>query len=134
MKIIGKMLSGSLVLFSVLLLGASSRTEAAVVDHAGLVVAVDRNGGTVAVGDMGPLLSNGTSEITRYTMRVTPSTEFVRVQRASGVAPSGWVGDYVETKLRAWDVKPGDFVAVVTEGQGQQLRAVKIIVVEPSEP
>ena len=47
------------------------------------------------------VLESGRSEVRRYTMQVTSSTEFARVKRASGVAPSGWVGDYVETRLPA---------------------------------
>jgi hypothetical protein len=134
MKTDRKILAGSLGVFLILALAAPGRAEAAAARHAGLVLAVDRTGGTLVVGDMGPLLENGTSQITRYTMQVTPSTEFVRVKRASGVAPSGWFGDYVETKLSAWDVKPGDFVAVASEGDGRRVKAVKITVVDTSEP
>src|SRR2546429_113148 len=51
-----------------------------------------------------PSSRSGTSEVRRYTMQVTPSSEFVRVKRASGVAPSAWVRDYVETRLPAYDI------------------------------
>jgi hypothetical protein len=134
MKPSRKTLAGSLVAFSILALAASGPTEAAAATHAGLVIAVDRTKGTIVMGDMGPRLSSGQSEITRYTMQVTPSTEFVRVKRASGVAPSGWFGDYIETKIPAWDVRPGDFVAIISEGRGLRLKAVKITVVDTSEP
>ena len=80
------------------------------------------------------VLESGRSEVRRYTMQVTSSTEFARVKRASGVAPSGWVGDYVETRLPAWDVKPGDWVTIAGEGDAQRPRAVKITVVDTSEP
>jgi hypothetical protein len=129
-----KILAGWLLGLSILTLAAPDRSEAAVARHAGLVIAVDKAGGTIVMGDMGPRLSSGKSEITRYTMQVAPSTEFVRVKRASGVAPSGWFGDYVETRLSPWDVQPGDFVAVTSEGQGRRLKAVKITVVDTSEP
>jgi hypothetical protein len=134
MKTNWKMLAVSLVLSSILALAASSKSEAAAADHAGLVLSVDKEGGTLALGDVGPLLASGKSEVTRYTIQVTPSTEVVRVKRASGVAPSGWFGDWVETKLPARDVKPGDFVAVISEGHGRRLKAVKITVVDTSEP
>ncbi len=123
-----------MLMVSILALTAAGATEAKALTCAGLVLAVDRVGGTIVVGDMGPLLSSGKSEVTRRTIQVTPSTEFVRVKRASGVAPSGWDGDYVETRLAAWDVKPGDFVAVTSEGHGQSLKAVKVTVVDPSKP
>ena len=40
------------------------------------------------------------------------TTTFVRVSRVSGAGPSGFVGDFVETPLATWTVKPGDYVAV----------------------
>jgi len=90
--------------------------------------------GTIVVGDRGPMLESGRSEVRRYTMQVTPSTEFVRVERASGVAPSGWVRDYVETRLPARDVEPGDRVTIAGEGDAQRPRAVTITVGDTSEP
>ena len=67
-------------------------------------------------------------------MQVTPSTEFVRVERASGAAPSGWVGDYVGIRLPAWDVEPGDRVTIAGEGDAQRPRAGTITVVDTREP
>lgn len=113
---------------------ASGSAEAATARHAGVIVAVDNAAGTIVVGDMGPKLPGGESKITRYTVLVTPSTELVRVKRGSGMAPSGWVGDYVETKLPSWDVKPGDWVTVTAEADRQRLTAVKIMVVDTTEP
>jgi len=134
MKPSWKSRAGWLLGCAILTLAASDRGEAEVARHAGLVIAVDKAAGTLVVGDMGPLLSGGKSTVTRFTVHVTPSTEFVRVKRASSVAPNGWLGDYVETKLPPWDVKPGDFVAIMSDGDGQRRRAVKITVVDTSEP
>jgi hypothetical protein len=128
-----KTLAGSLVVLSILAVATPGLARAPAT-HAGLVVSVDKAGGTFVMGDMGPLLPSGKSEVTRYTIQATAATEFVRVKRASGVAPSGWFGDWVETKLPALDVKPGDFVAVVTDGKGQRLKAVEVTVVDTSEP
>jgi hypothetical protein len=135
MKTRWMVLAGRLVLMvSILALTASGPTEAKALTFAGLVLAVDKAGGTIVIGDMGPLLSSGKSQVTRRTIQVTPSTEFVRVKRAAGIAPSGWDGDYVETRLAAWEAKPGDFAAVTSEGHRQGLQAVKITVVDTSEP
>src|SRR5262249_37913326 len=82
------------------------------VDYAGHVLAVDAATGSMVVGDMGPLQNDGRSEIARRNIVVTPSTEFTRVTRTEGVAPSGWIGDYVTTRVAPSDVKLGDFVAV----------------------
>jgi hypothetical protein len=125
--------AASMVAFAVLLLGVSGGTAEPGI-HAGLVEAIDKAGGTFVMGDMGPVLPGGKSAITLYTMEVTPSTEFVRVRRASGAAPSGWIGGYVETRIPVWDVKPGDFVTVTSEGRGRRPKAIKVTVVDPSEP
>ncbi len=101
-------------------------------DYAGDVLNVDKATGRIVVGDMGPLLDDGTSKITRRSIRVTPSTEFATVKRASGAAPSGWIGDYVETTLPEWEVKPGDFVAIKVRIQEGGSEAVKITVVNTS--
>ena len=134
MKTQGKTLIARFLTLSVVMLAACAWTEAATVRYAGVVVGVDKAAGTIVVGDTGPKLPSGESKITRYTMRVTPSTEFTRVKRAVGVAPSGWLGDYVETSLPAWDVKPGDWVAAVVEADKQRLTAVKVVVVDTTEP
>ena len=134
MKTPGKMLIARSLTLLVLMLAVCAWTEAATARYAGVVVAVDKAAGTIVVGDTGPKLPSGESKITRYTMRVTRSTEFARVKRAAGVAPSGWLGDYVETKLPAWDVKPGDWVAAVVEADKQRLTAIKVVVVDTNEP
>lgn len=103
------------------------------VGYAGDVLAVDRSAGRIVVGDMGPLLGNGNSEVTRRSIQVTPATEFVMVTRATGVAPSGWAGDYLETRLPAWDVKPGDFVSVTVKPDPSGPEAVKVTVVDARE-
>jgi len=56
--------------------------------YAGNVLAVDAATGNMVVGDMGPLQNDGRSEIARRSIVVTPSTEFTKVIRAPGVAPS----------------------------------------------
>src|SRR5215470_19691021 len=80
------------------------------VTYAGSVLEVDAATGSIVVGDMGPLQNDGRSEIARRHIVVTPSTEFTRVTRTEGVAPSGWIGDYVTARVAPSDVKPGDFV------------------------
>ena len=100
--------------------------------YAGQILAVDRAAGTIVVGDMGPLLDDGQSKITHRSIRVTPATEFASVRRGAGEAPSGWIGDFVEQRLPAWDVKPGDFVAV-TVASGAGPAAVKVMVVDTND-
>jgi hypothetical protein len=132
MRMHGELLAGCVM--ALLLLVASGWTEAATARHSGVIMSLDKTAGAIVLGDMGPRLKSGESKLAPRTVRVTPSTEFVRVKRAGGAAPNGWVGDYVETKLAAWDVKPGEWVTIVTEGEPRHLTAVKITVVDTSEP
>jgi len=104
----------------------------AATSYSGVVLSVDQAAGRIVVGDMGPVLKNGKSEIARRNIQVMPSATVVRVKRAAGVAPSGWVGDYVEAKLAATDIKPGDWVTVSVESDKPRLTAIKITVVDTS--
>ncbi len=133
MKTGRKILAGLLFGVSLFALAAPAWSASPTVRYAGLVTAVNKAGGTIVVGDTGPRLKSGESKITRHTIKVTSSTEFVRVKRASGAAASGWLKDYEETKLSAWEVKPGDWVAVALE-PGKGTTAAKITVVDTSEP
>jgi len=117
-----------------LALAAAGLVEAAKSTYSGTVVSIDQAAGTIVVGDMGPLLQNGKSQIVERRIQVTRSTEFVRLKRAAGAAPSGWIGDYVETPLPAWDVKPGEWVTITGEGGRQRMTADKVKVVDTSEP
>jgi hypothetical protein len=102
--------------------------------YSGVVMAVDQSAGRIVVGDMGPLLPSGKSDVIRRTIQVTPSTEFAKVKRANGVGPRGWIGEYIESKLPAWGVKSGDFVTVEVKPEGQGAAALKVTLVDPSEP
>jgi hypothetical protein len=129
-----RIVSGGLVSLWLLVLGASGAAEAATTLYAGVVQSLDKAAGTIVVSDMGPKLKSGESKATPRTIHVRPSTEFVRVKRATGVAPSGWLGDYVEARLPAWEVKPGDWVAVAGERGPKGVMATRITVVEIGEP
>jgi len=102
------------------------------VDYAGNVLSVDAATGTIVVGDMGPLQNDGRSEIARRSIVVTPSTEFTKVIRTQGVAPSGWIGDYVTTGVAPSEVKPGDFVAITASLEQNGPQALKVTVVDVS--
>src|SRR5262249_24023516 len=103
------------------------------ITYAGNVLAVDTATGRIVIGDMGPLLNDGRSEITSRTILLTPSTEFTKVARTRGVAPSGWIGDFVTTHLAPSDIRPGDFAAVTASPGANGAQALKITVVETSE-
>lgn len=103
--------------------------------YSGTVVAVDRSAGTLVVEGMGPWrVKEGVTQVERRTIAVAPSAAFVGLARATGPAPSGWTGDFVESPLPAWQVKPGDWVTVGLEPGAGRPTAVRIDVGEPSEP
>jgi len=128
-----KILTAGLVGLGLLALIGVDRAGAASARYSGVVLSVDHATGTIVVGVMGPKLENGKSEMARRRVQVTPSTSYVLVKRAAGVAPSGWLGDYVETSLTAADIKPGEWVTVSIDGDPRRPTAVKITVVDMSE-
>jgi hypothetical protein len=102
--------------------------------YSGTVVAVDQAAGTIVVEGMGPWrIKEGVTQLERRTIGLMPSTEFVRLTRATGPAPSGWVGDFVESALPGWQVKPGDWVTVTVKTDDKRPTAVRVDVWEPSE-
>jgi hypothetical protein len=103
--------------------------------QSGTVLAVDQAAGTIVLEAMGPWqMKDGKTVVGQQSIAVTPSTRFVEVRRAPGAAPSGWVGDYVESPLGAWQVKPGDFVAVSVQPTKPRATALKITVVNTAQP
>lgn len=104
------------------------------VRYSGTVVAVDRAAGAIVVEGMGPWrVKDGVTQLERRTIVVTPSTELMRLERATGVAPSGWPGDFVESALPEWQVRPGDWVTVVVKPDGTRMTAIRIDVADPGE-
>jgi hypothetical protein len=119
-------LVGALFMAGALVLGARA---AAAADHSGTVTAVDRDGGTIVVGEVGPWhVKDGRTEITKRTIAVGPTTQFVASRRTKEPGPAGWPGEFVEVKLDQWAVKAGDFVTVHVEKDGKPPTATKIIV------
>ena len=73
------------------------------------------------------------TQLERRTIVLTPSTGLMRLKRATGVAPSGLSGDFVESALPEWQVKPGDWVTVAVKPDGTRMTAIRIDVADPSE-
>jgi len=100
--------------------------------HSGTLVSSDKTAGTLVVGEVGPWrVSQGRTEITNRTFRVTGETRFVLAERRTEAGSSGWPGGFVEVPLGAWDVKVGDFVTVDAERAGESIVALTITVVRP---
>jgi hypothetical protein len=120
--------------FLALLAVTAPRLPAAPATYAGTIVSVDRQAGTVVVGDVGPAGAAGEPRVTPRTIAITPTTAFVRVARATAVPPTGWPGNYVETALTPWALKPGDYVTVEAEPSGGRPVARKVTVVDTGRP
>jgi hypothetical protein len=102
--------------------------------YSGTVVAVDPSAGVIVVEGMGPWrIKDGVTQVERHTVRVTSATAFVLVERAKGPAPSGWVGDFVESGLPGWQVKPGDWVTAIMQPGDKRPTAIRIYLWEPTE-
>lgn len=100
--------------------------------YSGMVVAVDQAAGTIVVEGMGPWqIKDGVTQLQRRTIVLVPSTRFVRLERMSGAAPSGWVGDFVESDLAGRQVSPGDWVTVTLTAEDRRLTAVRVDVWQP---
>ena len=98
-------------------------------DYSGTVVTVDREAGTIVVGEIGPWqVKDGKTRVTERTIAVGPSTRFLAAKRSREAGPSGWPGECVEEPLAAWTVTPGDFVTVRTEKAGDRLQAVTVTI------
>jgi len=123
---------GAVVGFALLVMASAVGADAS--RYSGAVIAVDRSAGRIVVEDMGPALSDGKGEIAKRSILVTPSTAFAKVARTSGRAPSGFVGDFVETQLPAWEVQVGDWVAVSVKPGRRGAEALKITVVDTRQP
>ena len=100
--------------------------------YSGTVVAVDRAAGTIVVEGMGPWrVKDGVTQLERRTIGVMPSTEFVRLKRATGAGAERLAGRFRrERALPGWQVKPGDWVTVTVKPDGKRLTAVRIDVWE----
>ena len=101
--------------------------------HSGTVLAVDRNAGTLVLGEVGPWrVERGETRITRLTITMVPVTEFTLAERATDGA-AGFPGAFLELPLDRWYVKEGDFVTVTCLHEGQRLTALKVTVSKPDE-
>lgn len=124
----------ALAVLTVVASAVPGRSDARDANYSGKLVAADQAAGTIVVEGMGPWqVKEGVTQVERRTIGVVASTEFVRLERATGPASSGWVGDFVESALPRWQVKPGDWVIVTMKPDDRRPMAVRIAVWEPRE-
>jgi hypothetical protein len=103
--------------------------------YAGTVRAIDSTTGSLVLNDVGPWVGSAESPITTRMIMVSSITEYRAVSRAAdGAAPSGYPGDYAETRAQPADVKEGAFVSVECAQDGERCMALKLTVVRPAQP
>src|ERR1700693_5291149 len=100
-------------------------TAAEMMPHSGIVVAVGRAAGTIAIDEKTPEhVGKPSAAVNRITMRVTPHTTFIAARRADD--GRDWPGGFLETSLPEWTVKVGDSVTVLCQHEGPALTALDI--------
>ena len=116
----------------VILLGCVASASAGErMKHSGSIVSIADDGRTFELAEVGPWQTrNGATVITRRMITLTPETEFAIVAR-DVEAPSGFPGDFVETRLGPDGVYLNDYVTVDCRHEGPRLIALKITVTEP---
>ena len=103
--------------------------------HSGTIRAVDQAAGTLVLNEMGPWrMAKNVTEVTPLTVALAPGTEVLIATRAEGVAPSGWLGDYIETPSDGTALKLGEFVTLMVTRQGERLTVEKAVVVATPSP
>jgi hypothetical protein len=117
----------------VILLGptASASAEESV-RHSGSIISIAPSADTFVLAEVGPWqVRDGATVITYRTITLAPETEFASVARAD-TAPSGFPGDFVETRRGPDGVSVNDYVTVDSRHEGQRLVALKITVIGPA--
>jgi hypothetical protein len=99
--------------------------------HSGSIVAIADDGRTFVLAEVGPWqVRRGATVVTRRTITLEPETEFSIVAREVETS-SGFLGDFVETRLGPDGVYLNDYVTVDCRHEGRRLIALKITVSEP---
>jgi len=118
------------VLFAlVVLLGlAAPASGGELVKHSGSIVAIADDASTFVLAEVGPWqVREGATVLTYVTIALAPDTEYALVARADE-PPSGFGGDFVETRLGPEDVYLHDYVTVDCLHEGGRMVALKITV------
>ena len=115
----------------VTLVGLTASAGAAdTLKHSGSIVSIAEDAKTFVLAEVGPWqVRDGATVITYRTITLAPETEFAIVARADA-APSGFKGDFVETRLGPEGVYLNDYVTIDCRHEGKRLVALKITVIE----
>jgi len=104
--------------------------EPVIVRHSGTVVAIDREGGTIFLSEVGPWHPSRGLSVVKFAVLITPETRFTLLER-SAEAPVP--GDFLERPGAFADLKLGDFVTVECLHEGKRLVALRIFLTKLEE-
>ena len=110
-----------------MLLATSSGWAATMEKHAGVVVAVDPT--HITIDEMGPWRGPSTEPI-RRTFQLMGTTKVALAERTQE-GSDGWPWAFSEQWLQRTDLRPGDFVTVTAERQGNKAAALSVLAVRP---
>lgn len=99
--------------------------------YSGRVVAVDVQGGSLTLEEMGAAAGPEPAPLTRR-FAVEPTTSWELVQRSAEPAPGDWPGGYRAAPISPETVRPGDFATVVAEVRDERLVARRVSIVRPT--
>ena len=123
---------GWLLVALVPLLAQAEWAAGETIRHSGTILAVDEEGGTLLLAEVGPWRATDAAAVTRYAVKVTPHTMFVLARRQP--SHTTWPGGFVEGTTEAWTVKTGDFATVLCVHEGRSATALEIVVTVVGEP
>ena len=97
--------------------------------HSGTINSIDPQGGVLLLDEVGPwLVEQGRTVLTRRTVVLTADTKFNSFIRVS--VPGAFAGDFLEVRLDAASVTPGDFATVECVRERGRLVAVQVTLAE----
>jgi hypothetical protein len=118
----------------VLALAGTPSVGAQVVKHAGSLLDVDADGGTIMLAEFGPWrIDTETRLITVRSIVVTPETDFGLVYRTTDPSTDP-PDDVVVEEAERWAIYPGDFVIVDCVHRDGRAIALRIIVTDSEAP
>jgi hypothetical protein len=119
-----------------LILVAAGRATTEERKHSGTVVAIDPRGRTLAIDEMGPWTPERSS-LVRRTIVLGPGADVRIVGRAPigpqapSPEPGEWPGGFKAAPFNPTDIRPGDFVTMMTGERVGRLVARDVSVVRP---
>ena len=121
---------GGLLSILVILMGVSGAAGAAnVMKHSGFIASIADDERSFVLSEVGPWHVRGGATATIHRIiALTPETEFAIVARAEA-APSGFPGDFAETRMGVASVFLNDYVTVECRHEGGRQVALKVTVI-----